>query len=58
VSLLLLAVALVLGAGAGAVLLGRRPRLADRLYAVLLLAGAAAGLSQVVMVLRGGPCPW
>ena len=52
---LLLAVALLLGAGVGAVLLRGRPRLADRLYVILMLAGAAIGLSQVVVVLRGGP---
>jgi hydrogenase-4 component B len=57
VSLLLLAAVLILAAGAGAVLLGRRPRLADRLYVVLLLAGAGVGLSQVVMVLCGVPVP-
>lgn len=56
-SLLLLAVGLLLGAAAGAVLLRRKPRLADRLYVTLMLAGAAAGLGQAVMVLRGGPVP-
>jgi len=52
--LLLLAVLLLLGAGAGALVLRRRPRLADGVYVTLLLAGAAAGLSQAVVVLAGG----
>jgi hydrogenase-4 component B len=54
-SLLLLAVVLLLGAGTSAVVLRRLPRLADRLYIAFLLAGAAVGLSQAVAVLRGGP---
>ena len=54
-SVLLLAVALILAAGASAVLLRGTPRLADRLYIVLMLAGAVTGLSQAVVVLRGGP---
>jgi hydrogenase-4 component B len=57
VSLLLLAAALILAAGAGAVLLRRWPVLADRLYVTLVLAGAAAGLARAVMVLAGGPVP-
>jgi hydrogenase-4 component B len=55
VSLLLLAVVLLLGAGAAAVLLRRWPHLADRVYITLLLAGAAVGLAQAVLVLRDGP---
>jgi len=54
VSQLLLAVVLLLGAGAGAVLLSRWPRLADRAYVTLLLAGAAVGVAEAVLVLRSG----
>jgi hydrogenase-4 component B len=57
VSLVLLAAVLVLGAGAGAVLLRRWPPVADRLYVTLMLAGAAAGLGQAAVVLAGGPVP-
>jgi len=55
VRVLLLAVALILGAGASALLFRRRPRLADRLYISLLLVGATVGLYQAVSVLSGGP---
>jgi hydrogenase-4 component B len=53
-SALLLAVGLLLGAGAGALLLRGRPGAADRLYILLMVAGAVAGLSQAIAVLSGG----
>ncbi|MEO8140810.1 MAG: proton-conducting transporter membrane subunit [Gemmatimonadota bacterium] len=53
-TMILLAVACVLAGGASTLLFRRSPRLADRAYAVLLLAGAAIGLSVAVTVLRGG----
>jgi hydrogenase-4 component B len=51
---LLLGCALILAGGIGQLLLQRRPRLADRVFAVLLVAGAALGLAPVVVVLAGG----
>ena len=56
-SLLVGAVVLLLGAGASALALRRRPRLADRVYVTLLLAGAAAGLTEALLVLAGGAPP-
>ena len=47
--------ALILSAGAAAVLLRRWARLADRLYATLLLTGGALGLVPAIETLGGNP---
>jgi formate hydrogenlyase subunit 3/multisubunit Na+/H+ antiporter MnhD subunit len=54
---LLLGCSLILLAGLAALLFRRTARLADGTYAVLLLAGAVAGLYAAVPVLRGGAAP-
>jgi hydrogenase-4 component B len=54
---LLLAVILMLVGGVAPALLRRTPRLADLVYATLLLAGAALGVSLAVTVLLGAPAP-
>jgi hydrogenase-4 component B len=56
-NLILLAVVLVCGAGASAVLLRHRPRLADGVYLTLLLSGGGVGLGQAVNVLAGATVP-
>lgn len=54
-STLLLAVCLLLAGGAGALLLGRRAVLADRVFAVLVVGGCVVGLVPAFGVLAGGP---
>ncbi len=53
-SSLLVACGLILAGGAGCLLLDRWARLADGLYALLLLGGAALGIASAITVLRGG----
>ena len=54
---LLVGCGLMLAGGLVSVLLHRRPGLADRIFAVLLVAGALVGMSAPVAVLRGGEAP-
>jgi hydrogenase-4 component B len=55
VSTVLWGAALILSGGAAAVLLRRWARLADRLYATLLLTGGALGLVPAIETLGGSP---
>jgi len=56
-TLLLIGLALVLAGGVAAIALSRRPGLASRAYAVLVVAGAGAGVVPAVRVLRGAALP-
>ena len=53
-NLLFLGSGLMLAGGLALLLLARRPALADLLYTVLLLAGAALGACSALILLRGG----
>jgi hydrogenase-4 component B len=53
--MLVVAVGLVLAGAAAAILLRGHPRLADRVYAGLVLAGCALGVGRSIGVLRGAP---
>jgi hydrogenase-4 component B len=54
VTLVLLGIALVLAGGASAVLLRRRPALADRAFGLLVAGGATVGAAPAIRVLAGG----